>query len=141
MLFARASDVIPQPRHRRVGRWSHLIGAPVSWRDYASTTLIVAAAALINESLNAFSHSNHPNIIYLLSIIICAHLYGARAAYLACGLAFLGYNYFDLEPRYNVSLSTFDDYFSLAGYLSVGVVTAHMAGRIKAESDLSLIHI
>ena len=140
MSIERAGEVLPEIRYERAGRWSHLIGAPLGWRDYASTALIVAAAALFNEFLNGFSHSNHPNIIYLLSIIICAHLYGARAAYLACVLAFVSYNYFDLSPRFNVSLSNFDDYFSLAGYLSVGVVTAHMAGRIKAESDLSRSH-
>lgn len=140
MSFERVGELTPHGPDGRSGRWSHLIGAPLGWRDYAATALIVAVAALANEALNAFSHSNHPNIVYLLSIIVCAHLYGARAAYLSCALAFLGYNYFDLEPRYNVSLATFDDYFSLAGYLSVGVVTALMAGRIRAESDLSRGH-
>ena len=140
MSFERAGEALPPIRYVRGGRWSHLIGAPLGWRDYAKTALIVICAALVNEFLNGFSHSNHPNIIYLLSIIICAHLYGARSAYLACVLAFVSYNYFDLSPRFSVSLSTFDDYFSLAGYLSVGVVTAHMAGRIRAESDLSRSH-
>ena len=140
MSFERAGEAIPPIRSDREGRWSHLIGAPLGWRDYASTALIVVGAALLNEFLDGFSHSNHPNIIYLLSIIICAHLYGARSAYLACVLAFVSYNYFNLSPRFSVSLSTFDDYFSLAGYLSVGLVTAHMAGRIRAESDLSRSH-
>ena len=140
MSLERAGEIIPKISNTRSGRWSHLIGEPLGWRDYASTALIVAAAAVFNEFLNGFSHSNHPNIIYLLSIIVCAHLYGARAAYLACLLAFVSYNYFDLAPRFSVSLSTFDDYFSLAGYLLVGVVTAHMAGRIKAETDLSRSH-
>jgi len=140
MSIERTGHVQPKLRSARAGRWSPLIGGSLGWRDYVSTTLIVAGAAVINEFLNAFSHSNHPNIVYLLSIIICAHLYGARAAYLACTLAFVSYNYFDLAPRFSVSLSSFDDYFALAGYLMVGVVTALMAGRIKAQSDLSRSH-
>ena len=118
-------------------RRTHVVGAPSGWRGYLSALFIVLCAVLINESLKSFPHANRPNIVYLLSIIISAHLYGVRAAYLSSVLAFVCYNYFDLAPRFSVSLSTFDDYFSLAGYLAVGSVTAHMAGRIRDESDLS----
>ena len=129
-----------KPRRPRLYSGLYLIGPPANWRAYANAALIVAGAVAINETLKLLTPMIRPNILYFLSIIISAHLYGARAAYLSCLLAFLSFNYFDLEPRFSVSLSTFDDFFSLGGYMAVGAVTAHMAGRIKSESDISRSH-
>jgi two-component system sensor histidine kinase KdpD len=104
------------------------------WR-YPAAAGIVALSAAASFLLNGVVHRAGQSMVYLTGVMVTALTLGARPAYLSAVLAFILYNYYFLEPYFNVGLSSADDFLTLAYFLGVAILTGGLAGRLRDQSN------
>jgi len=70
-------------------------------------------------------------LLYLLPVGLCAALWGLTAGIIAAILAFLGLNYFFIEPRFTFFVHQSQDVIVLLVFLGVAIFISQMVGRTR----------
>jgi len=70
-------------------------------------------------------------LLYLLPVGLCATLWGLGTGVLAAILAFLGLNYFFIEPRFSLFVHQSQDLIVLLVFLGVAIFISQMVGRTR----------
>ena len=70
-------------------------------------------------------------LLYLLPVGLCATFWGLGAGILAAALAFLGLNYFFIEPRFTLFVHQSQDLIVLLVFLGVAIFISQMVGRTR----------
>jgi two-component system sensor histidine kinase KdpD len=106
-----------------------------SWRKmllHSSMTLVVTLAASgILYVLSEVIHSLPIDLLYLMPVGLCAAIWGLDAGILAAALAFLGLNYFFIEPRFTLFVHQSQDLIVLLVFLGVAIFVSQMVGRTR----------
>lgn len=71
--------------------------------------------------------------LYLLVILALAVAYGSRPAVLAAVLAFLAFNWFFVAPTGRFTVHDPAEWVALLTFLAVGLITGHLAGRLRVR--------
>jgi two-component system sensor histidine kinase KdpD len=70
-------------------------------------------------------------LLYLLPVGLCATVWGLGSGVLAAILAFLGLNYFFIEPRFALFVHRGQDLIVLVVFLGVAIFISQMVGRTR----------
>lgn len=139
-LIAQAGDVavtvIPSPPDTAGG---------ASWRfpklgsaAFALLTSGVAVSCAIVAGLLLSQVIPLPNvaIFFLLAVLTCGIRFGVASAVSASVLAFLGYNFFFIEPVYTFTVAEPYELVALFVFLAVSIMTASLSGRLHWQAEL-----
>jgi len=106
-----------------------------SWRKIFSPSFIALPVTLVASALfYALSQaiSSLPiALLYLLPVGLCAGIWGLGSGVLAAILAFLGLNYFFVEPRFTLFVHHSQDLIVLLVFLGVAIFISQMVGRTR----------
>lgn len=100
---------------------------------YGAAALIVAASALAAELFFRLTHSARLSSIFLVGVLISAFALGSGPSYFASALAFFVYMFL-VDPRYELSFGSPDDFNTLFVFLAVAVLTSSLTGRVRDEA-------
>lgn len=112
-----------------------------SWRasptvgGVAGAALFVAVVALLCQALEDRLPGTSLPLIFLVPVLFSASRYGFWTGLLAALFAFVGYNFFFVEPRRTFFVARPEDALALAIFLLVAAVTGLLAGRMREEAD------
>jgi two-component system, OmpR family, sensor histidine kinase KdpD len=120
--------------------------APVGW-SWASTGLSdlpvllvapvasVALAVVIGHFLELWLRLPNLSMVFLTAVLFCAIQYGIRSAVVASVLSFLAYDFFFIDPRYELTIAEPQEFFALAVFLVVAIFTGLLAGRARDQAQ------
>jgi two-component system sensor histidine kinase KdpD len=72
--------------------------------------------------------------LYLLVVLLAAVTLGRGPAIVASLLAFLGFNFFFVEPRHSLNVTDPQDVLRLVSFLVVAIIGSSLAGRARAQA-------
>lgn len=96
-----------------------------------STIAVTIAIALINRAADVANVS----MLYLLSVIICAVLFGSSSAIVAAFAAFLAFDIFFVEPNFRLAVSDPEEWVALMLLLITGIITGQLAGGLRRKAS------
>jgi two-component system, OmpR family, sensor histidine kinase KdpD len=94
----------------------------------------VAAAVVIGHFLELWIRLPNLSMIFLAAVLFCAIQYGIRSAVAASVLSFLAYDFFFIDPRYELTIAEPQEFFALAVFLVVAIFTGLLAGRARDQA-------
>ena len=94
----------------------------------------VALATGLGYGLDVTLHLPNLSMIFLTAVLFCAVQFGLRSSVLAAVLSFFAYDFFFIEPRYEISIAEPQEFFALLIFLAVAVLTGLLAGRARDQS-------
>ena len=103
------------------------------WR-YTLAALYVAAASGVAELLTRAFGITRLSMIFLAAVLLAAVTLGTGPAFIAAAVAFSTYNFYLVEPRFTLGLSSGEDVIVLLTFLVVALLTGGLAGRVKDEA-------
>lgn len=98
----------------------------------------IAVAAAIVTGLLVSQVTPLPNvaIFFLLAVLTCGIRFGVASAISASVLAFLGYNFFFIEPVHTFTVAEPYELVALLVFLAVSIMTASLSGRLHRQAEL-----
>ncbi|HLH51265.1 MAG TPA: sensor histidine kinase KdpD [Roseiarcus sp.] len=124
----------PAPWRLALGRLSDL---PVV---LAAPAVSVAIAVAIGHALELWLRLPNLSMIFLAAVLLCAIRFGIRSAIAAAFLSFLAYDFFFVEPRYELTIAEPQEFFALVIFLIVAVFTGAIAGRARDQARSAQAH-
>lgn len=103
-------------------------------RRYAAAAGVVTLSAVAAELLYRLTESPRLSVVFLASVLVTAYLLGSGPAYFAAALAFLAYNFYLVEPRFELNYGGPEDIVTLAVFLIVAMLTGRLTGRVKDQA-------
>lgn len=101
---------------------------------YVAATLIVFLSALCAEGLYQITTTSRPAVVFLSSVILTAYLFGSGPAYWSAALSFMLFNFYVVEPRFQINYSGPDDIITISVFLLVAMLTGRLTGRIRDQA-------
>ena len=100
-------------------------------------TLAIGTALAIGEGLTALTPIPNLSMLFLVAVLLIAVNFGIWPAIYASTLSFLVYNFFFIEPLYTFTIAEPYELLALVIFLVVAVITSALAGRVRAQADIS----
>lgn len=108
------------------------------WRDqlsrYGAALALVAASTAAAEALYRLTATTRLSMVFLAGVLLAAFLLGSGPAYFAAAVAFLVYNFYLVEPRFTIELTTPEELLTLLVFLAVAMLTGNLTGRVRDEA-------
>jgi two-component system sensor histidine kinase KdpD len=95
----------------------------------------VAGAVLVGHLLELWLRLPNLSMIFLAAVLLCAIRFGIRSAIAAAVLSFLAYDFFFIDPRYEITIAEPQEFFALVIFLIVAVFTGLLAGRARDQAQ------
>lgn len=127
-----APERVPKNMHKRLYGALSISSPPV---HYLYVLIAVGFISLIAEMLSPFCGPINVGLLYLLPVLFGAVISGRGPSLFACFLGVLAFDYFFLPPALSLTPTDPQDYFILAIYVIVAVVTGTMAARLRSERE------
>ncbi len=131
-VVTREAEALPPAR-----AWRGSNGFPVKPLPFAYATFAVAAALGAGELLTKLTPIPNLSMVFLLAVLFTAVSFGIWPAIYASVLSFLIYNFFFIEPIYTFTVAEPYELLALVIFLLVAVITAALAGRVRAQAEVS----
>jgi two-component system sensor histidine kinase KdpD len=123
------------PRERRP--WPHSMQRDF-WIGMGSALAAVAGAVGLGYLLERWLRLPNLSMLFLIPVIFCAVKFGLWSAIAASTLSFLAFDFFFVDPRYELTISEPQEFLSLVVFLVVASITAMLASRVRTQSQISL---
>ena len=101
-----------------------------AWR-YAAALALVALSTAAAEIIYRLFATNRLSMVFLAGVLACAVALGRGPAYFAAAVAFVIYDIYLVEPRFEFSMNSAEDVLVLVVFLSVAVLTGGLTGRLR----------
>ncbi|HEY7998995.1 MAG TPA: sensor histidine kinase KdpD [Pseudolabrys sp.] len=131
-VVTREAEALPPTR-----AWRGSNGVTIKPLPFAYATLAVAAALSAGELLTKLTPIPNLSMVFLLAVLFTAVSFGIWPAIYASVLSFLVYNFFFIEPIYTFTVAEPYELLALVIFLLVAVITAALAGRVRAQAEVS----
>lgn len=105
----------------------------MSWRSYASTTLLIALMTLALQPFGLAFDLVNIALIYLFPVLMNAVFWGLRPAFYAAVLGVLSFDFFFVPPVLSFTVADLRYLISFGVYLAVAALTASLAARLKQQ--------
>ncbi|HEY4384812.1 MAG TPA: DUF4118 domain-containing protein, partial [Ktedonobacteraceae bacterium] len=117
-----------------IARYAH------EWRrlllDSALALVGTAIITILAAATNLYPKVSNISLAYVLVILALASLRDLYAAILASVLSVVFFDFFITPPRYSLSISNADNWFSLGILLFVGIVTSQLASELRRRAEV-----
>jgi len=114
----------PWPRSTRLEFWIGMGVAAVS----------VAITVGLGHLLELWLRLPNLSMVFLIPVIFSAVRFGLWAAIGASLLSFLAFDFFFVDPRYELTISQPHEFLALIVFLVVAIITAMLASRVREQS-------
>jgi two-component system sensor histidine kinase KdpD len=104
-------------------------------RRYALSAGGVLLATLMLTRLSADLQVTNIALLYLLVVLLIATTIGMGPAIMASVLAFLGFNFFFVEPLHSFRVTNPQDDLRLLTFLVVAIIGSSLAGRAREQAN------
>jgi two-component system sensor histidine kinase KdpD len=131
-VVTREAEALPPPRTQRA--WDGIVVEPL---PFVYATLAVAVALGAGELLTKLTPIPNLSMVFLLAVLFTAVNFGIWPAIYASVLSFLVYNFFFIEPIYTFTIAEPYELLALVIFLLVAVITSALAGRVRAQVEVS----
>ena len=108
--------------------------APVVWRNYLWTAVVVTVCGLLGWVSHAFRHPE-PNIVmvFLLGVTYVAYSFGRGPAIAAAVASVLAFDFFFVPPYLKITVHDAQYILTFAIMLIIGIVISALTARIKEQ--------
>jgi two-component system sensor histidine kinase KdpD len=106
-------------------------------REYALAIASVIGAGLVAAIGEYFIPLQSLSIIFVLPVLVSALRFGLWPSIVAGLLSFVVYRYFFTEPRFEFVITSTEDFFTLAFFLVVAMLTGRVAARSREQAEAS----
>ncbi len=113
-------------RTDRKGPWYHA---------YVLSALAVSLAAVLVNWLDGIISAETLGMTFLTAVVYSAVTYGMAAAIFTVALSLAPYNYFFIEPKFVLDLSTPEDVLTIIIFLVVAGITSNLSGNLRRQAD------
>jgi two-component system sensor histidine kinase KdpD len=131
-IVTRESEPVQAPKG-----WNAWIARRPETLHFAYAALAVAAALGGGELLTRLTPIPNLSLVFLLAVLFTAIAFGVWPAIFASVLSFFVYNFFFIEPVYNLTVAEPYELLALVIFLVVAVISATMAGRVREQARIS----
>jgi two-component system sensor histidine kinase KdpD len=104
-----------------------------AWRAHLTSLVFVALAGGVATVLDRFFQGADLAMIFLVSVLMSALVFGFWPSVTAAAAAALTYNFFFLEPRLSFVIGHATDLLTFLVFFAVAMTTGWMAGRIRDQ--------
>ena len=108
-------------------------------RDAAVAFGTTTLATVIGTALAKVMILPNMSMIFLVAVLVCSVTLGTRAAVFAAFLSFVAYNFFFIEPLYNLTIAKPHELFALLIFLAVAMLTGSLTGRVRDQARSALL--
>ncbi|MFD2262855.1 DUF4118 domain-containing protein [Lacibacterium aquatile] len=108
---------------------------PTEWRKTPLALGIVAATTAVVYGFGDHIPTASIPLLLLAGVLVASVTTSLGAAVLAALTAVVGYNLFFLAPLYTLSIANPENVATLLVFLSVAVLTANLAARVRRQAD------
>lgn len=102
---------------------------------YLFTLIAVILVSVIGQLLASFIGSANTALLYLLPVLVAAISWGRGPSFFASILGVLAFDYLFVPPAFGFLPSQPRDYFILAIFILVAIVTGTLANRLRDERE------
>ena len=99
--------------------------------SYACALCFVAVVTGIIAIVRELADVSNVSMLYLLAVLASAVLLGSAPAILASVAAFLAYDFFFIQPHYNLTVHRADEWVALGLLLATGIITGQLAAALR----------
>src|SRR5665213_1329067 len=131
-VVTRETEALPPTR-----AWRGSNGVAFKPLAFAYATFAVVAALGARELLTKLTPIPNLSIVFLLAVLFTAVNFAIWPAIYASVLSFLVYNFFFIEPIYTFTIAEPYELLALVIFLLVAVITSALAGRVRAQAEVS----
>ncbi len=103
--------------------------------DVGATILLVVMAVAVGFALRGMLPTASLMLIFVVAVLVSAVSSGFVTGILSAVLAFLGYNFFFVEPLYTLRVDQPEDVLALVVFLIVAGLTGLLAGQMREQAD------
>ncbi len=97
----------------------------------------VAATVGVGKLLNMWLRLPNLSMIFLIAVLFCGARFGVKSAILAATLSFLAYDFFFIEPLYEITINEPHEFFALVIFMIVAVLVGWLAGHARDQQRLA----
>jgi two-component system sensor histidine kinase KdpD len=133
-VVTREAPTPPKPLWRPSGTTIQLL-------PFLYATLAVAAALGVGKLLTLLTPIPNMSVVFLLAVLLIAVGFGAWPAIYASVLSFFAFNFFFIAPLYTFTVAEPYELLALVTFLIVAVVTSALAGRARAQANISAMRV
>lgn len=101
-----------------------------AWR-YGAALGLVALSTATAEIIYRVFDTDRLSMVFLAAVLIAAVALGRGPAYFAAAVAFVVYDIYLVEPRFEFTMNSAEDVLVLIVFLGVAVLTGGLAGRLR----------
>ncbi len=111
------------------------VARSTGWRGYVVAAFGVAAMTGAIHLLPGAARIANISLLYLLVVMSVALRFGSGAAVAASVLAFLGFDFFFVEPLHTFTVRDPAEWLALIVFLITAVVTGHLTAALNARAE------
>ncbi len=109
------------------------------WMRYVADALLAGISTfLITMCIYALRlYPEIPNIslLYILLVLILASTRGLYAAIIASVVAFLSFDYYQVQPLYTFTIGTLEEWLALFVFLVAAIITGQLASALRQRAE------
>jgi two-component system sensor histidine kinase KdpD len=109
------------------------------WTRYVVDALLAGISAfLITMCIHALHlYPKIPNIslLYILLVLILSSTRGLYAAIIASIVAFLSFDYYQVQPLYTFTIGTLEEWLALFVFLVAAIITGQLASALRQRAE------
>jgi two-component system sensor histidine kinase KdpD len=117
-------------RRKRMTNYWRKIGIP-----YAAATIAVALITALIAVLHADRHASNISMLYLLVVTVAALLLGRGASIYCSILSFLAFDWFFVEPRHQLTVSSFSEWLALCMFLLTAIIIGQLTALLRKRME------
>jgi two-component system sensor histidine kinase KdpD len=110
-------------------------GRSRNWWGYLQSLGLVTLATFLGQLVHGFFAPTTIAMLYLLSVVITAYLWGLGPSILVSVLGVLAFDFFHVPPYLNFRVADTQYIFTFLALLLVGVVISYLATRVRHQTD------
>jgi two-component system, OmpR family, sensor histidine kinase KdpD len=132
VIGAEDEKSVPEPREQPARTFDE--NSP---REYGLAIASVVGAGAIAAVGEYFIPLQSLSIVFVLPVLVSALRFGLWPSIVAGLLSFVVYRYFFTEPRFEFVITSTEDFFTLAFFLVVAMLTGRVAARSREQAEAS----
>jgi two-component system sensor histidine kinase KdpD len=110
-------------------------GAPAKLLHYLLAAAGVALTTVVIHAVPGAEDVSNISLLYLLVVIASAYWLGSGPSILAALLAVLSFNWFFVQPRHTLSVSSPADWLALGIFLVTAIVINHLTQDLRLRAE------
>ncbi len=110
-------------------------GRSRNWRGYLQGLGLVVLATLVGQLIHGLFAPTTIAMLYLLSVVITAYLWGLGPSILVSVLGILAFDFFHVPPYLTFRVADTQYIFTFLALLLVGVVISYLALRVRQQTE------